>query len=1063
MRKVCFVIALCTLCLGASSQSFDPWEVFSSAWTQNDFPLSQVSNGNYMFIQRAQSSSISWDGEVLASGLDWDDKAFFAIEFDYALNLVNFELYFGLNYVYGRHATNDGKYLGLAALQGPIVQNGDTIYTPIDPVPQEYGSMLEFDQHGQLLNVYEPLLAFPSSRANIPLEPGHFVLSHSHYGEEAEIMEFEGVVGNSSILQTEDYECRLFGDYDYVNDTLTDYARFDFEDPGTGYGALPLRISQDQNGEYVVFGDRSSTFTVNYTEVFEAQQGEADPFLAKFSSDFELLWLKEFESEGVSRSGLDIQQNGDIICTFQSEFPVVFEGDTVCSVSDTLQFVTTRFNGDGEFQWASPALVTNDFASCLGPTVYQSYLQSDGKGNVYISFPFCGTLQFSDTTVYSEGLNTPNDRSVIFCFNKHGEREFVKTFQSDGFTKPSQLVPHGDQSVLLVAYATQDFEWGEIQNDPQDTANQLFLVVKNDNGYVDTVSGSTFLDLNEDCTIDGSIPSGIIVAQPGNYLTTADNEGNFELPLPEGEFSISTSIPSLGNLEAEPVCLDDVQTVTISAEDIQTEQLDFYFDMNDCSDLDVTAFVGNTVICEPTSVTLRCSNNGPLAASDVSLTVEMPDQILVDSCSHSYALMSMNELEIQLGTMQGFSEESINVWGHVSCNEEFLEDEACLAAFIHPLDECDEESHWDGSQLTIEAYCNNQDEPHFEITNLGSAMEDSTSIWLLQDGILISSFQVQLQAYESITVFGPQTESLLACVAEQAAGFPGEPTATSALQLCYPVDYSNQTSIQDEQGLNSNNHSDFCTNILGAYDPNDKLVTPSGIGSDHCVAPRTRFNYTIRFQNTGNYFATNVRLVDTLSQYLDLSAFEASLSSHDYELELVPKDGRHVLKVYFNEIYLPDSTLDILGSQGFFSYSISAKDSLEEGTRIENHAAIYFDYNNPIITNTVFNTIISEIKNEEWSYSIWPTSIAKNPFEQMLIVPNPTNSISTIYLRDLASLQTPFSIQFFDSGGKEVLRAQLPAARNFSFDTSTWKQGIYIIKITNAHHQPAFGKLFVIK
>jgi hypothetical protein len=68
-------------------------------------------------------------------------------------------------------------------------------------------------------------------------------------------------------------------------------------------------------------------------------------------------------------------------------------------------------------------------------------------------------------------------------------------------------------------------------------------------------------------------------------------------------------------------------------------------------------------------------------------------------------------------------------------------------------------------------------------------------------------------------------------------------------------------------------------------------------------------------------------------------------------------DERQVLKFTFDPILLPDSGVNQEGSNGFIKYLILMKENRPLGTRIENRAAIYFDYNDPVITNTAFLTI----------------------------------------------------------------------------------------------------------
>ncbi|MEL6866888.1 MAG: T9SS type A sorting domain-containing protein, partial [Bacteroidota bacterium] len=114
----------------------------------------------------------------------------------------------------------------------------------------------------------------------------------------------------------------------------------------------------------------------------------------------------------------------------------------------------------------------------------------------------------------------------------------------------------------------------------------------------------------------------------------------------------------------------------------------------------------------------------------------------------------------------------------------------------------------------------------------------------------------------------------------------------------------------------------------------------------------TVLSYHIRFQNTGTDTAFTVVIRDTLDNDLNLRSLVPGPSSHAYELDVLPN---RVLEFTFNDIHLPDSNTNEPASHGFVFFDIEvANRSL--GTRIENSVGIYFDYNAPIITNTVLNT-----------------------------------------------------------------------------------------------------------
>src|SRR5690606_17103611 len=109
-------------------------------------------------------------------------------------------------------------------------------------------------------------------------------------------------------------------------------------------------------------------------------------------------------------------------------------------------------------------------------------------------------------------------------------------------------------------------------------------------------------------------------------------------------------------------------------------------------------------------------------------------------------------------------------------------------------------------------------------------------------------------------------------------------------------------------------------------------------------------HYKIRFQNTGTYYAENVAILDTLSEHLDPATIHGVIASHDYRIDFL---HNKYLVFYFDNIFLPDSFTNEAASHGYVSFFIKQRPQLPHGTVIDNSAAIYFDYNEPIITNTV--------------------------------------------------------------------------------------------------------------
>ncbi len=175
-------------------------------------------------------------------------------------------------------------------------------------------------------------------------------------------------------------------------------------------------------------------------------------------------------------------------------------------------------------------------------------------------------------------------------------------------------------------------------------------------------------------------------------------------------------------------------------------------------------------------------------------------------------------------------------------------------------------------------------------------------------------------------------------------------TAQIGNQICFDV------TVTPPAGDNniSNNTLTHCFAVSNSYDPNEKEVSPVG-------SLEFPFNdwltYTIHFQNTGTAPAQHIQVLDTLDADLDASTFQLLSYSHTPMVQLFGS------KVHFNfvNINLVDSTTDAEASKGYVSYRIKPLPNLPLGTTIENTASIYFDFNAPIVTNTVSNVICNPI------------------------------------------------------------------------------------------------------
>jgi hypothetical protein len=148
--------------------------------------------------------------------------------------------------------------------------------------------------------------------------------------------------------------------------------------------------------------------------------------------------------------------------------------------------------------------------------------------------------------------------------------------------------------------------------------------------------------------------------------------------------------------------------------------------------------------------------------------------------------------------------------------------------------------------------------------------------------------------------------------------------------------------------------------ILCAFDPNDRtLLHPGACGAAGLIPNGKPLVFRTRFQNLGNAPAHNVVVDETLDDALDPATFKLLGSNYNVtRFDIFPSNR---LIVSFTGIELPAEQSDPLGSVGTFLYSIRPKANTPTPRPIQSRAAIFFDLNEPVITNETLNTLVDTL------------------------------------------------------------------------------------------------------
>ena len=229
--------------------------------------------------------------------------------------------------------------------------------------------------------------------------------------------------------------------------------------------------------------------------------------------------------------------------------------------------------------------------------------------------------------------------------------------------------------------------------------------------------------------------------------------------------------------------------------------------------------------------------------------------------------------------------------------------------------------------------------------------------------------------------------------------------------------------------------------LSGSFDPNDKATDKEEYSQDD-LNKQHYIKYTIRFENTGNDTAFSIVITDTLDSNLDISSFIPLKGKYTYTTKIT---NGNVLTFTFNPIRLPAHTISAV------SYLVKPKNSIANGVSVKNKASIKFDYNEPIVTNTIQTRILIL------------TGFENNPKVTPIITlfPNPTKDELTVAFRNEEQLS---SIQIIDILGHVVKNIAIKSNDKFKIlDLSDFPAGLYVLNVRFQNNTTESAKFSILK
>ena len=208
--------------------------------------------------------------------------------------------------------------------------------------------------------------------------------------------------------------------------------------------------------------------------------------------------------------------------------------------------------------------------------------------------------------------------------------------------------------------------------------------------------------------------------------------------------------------------------------------------------------------------------------------------------------------------------------------------------------------------------------------------------------------------------------------------------------------------------------------VVNSYDPNNIVCLQGNtFESNTEIQP---VYYKINFENNGNAPANRVRLTNPIDQrFLDVGRIEILDQSHSVQTYL----QQDTLTFIFEDIQLGYLEGE---NQGYVLYAIYPTKDLGSRDTVINQAAIYFDFNPPILTN-IHTLNFAETTSVE---NIRSTSFS--------IYPNPSTGV--LFIQDEGVEWN--ALEIYDTRLRKVFTA--PKNTN-GYDVSFLNAGIYFVKV----------------
>ncbi len=577
-----------------------------------------------------------------------------------------------------------------------------------------------------------------------------------------------------------------------------------------------------------------------------------------------------------------------------------------------------------------------------------------------------------------------------------------------------------------------------------------FLSNLTDSAYLSWIDGTVRIDANNNCLAEpGESPlqNWLVRAEGlnGHYYGKSAANGQFSVMAPPGTYAFTLLPPS--NLWAP--CQSPLPNVTTTQLGHTTVEFPVQAAV-ECPYMTVDLSTERLRRCFTNSYHVNYCNQGTTVAENASVVVTFDPFLEVQSSSIPWTAVNGNAYTFSLGNVAPGACGSFYVNVLVRCDAQPGQTH-CSSAQVYPDTLCTPPNPlWSGANLEVEGHCDGS-QVIFTIKNTGAPMTQPSGYVVIEDIMIqMNGGPIQLNTNQTEMVALPANGSTWRLEMPQAPYHPWSSLPSAAVEGCgtnaggsYSMGLVTQFPYGDERPTFDLD----CLENVSSYDPNDKQGFPRGVTTDHYIPKNQEITYKIRFQNTGTDTAFNIMILDTLPAQLDLATLRMGSSSHPYSYNVL---GEGVLQFLFQHVLLPDSNVNEPLSHGFVQFTISPRTDLPNNTVLENEAAIYFDFNAPVLTNRTRHTIGQQYLSV--------SNVVFRPGLDLTVFPNPSATSVTFSLKSTPNLHG--QLRIFDSRGRMVC-AEAFQSNVFQLSTAQWPAGMYYFRIESEGQALASGKLVV--